>query len=1009
MGIAERPEWHLYGDILHRDLKETGDRLGDFAIIDVISLTIFGALYQVKTVIGREDKLLHVFPKTLLPTPESAERLKETIERLRPVRDDGVLKAEKVVVLEDRIGILYEAFAGRTTVTRYLEKKAPGEGLEAVEVRRILDRVGQTLTTTGNLGVLHLTMNAEMVLVSPGGEPKIYGFGFLEAVDRNAFEIFVSGAIVPIQREEFAPGYSNLDVLSPELRNEDDYDVRSDLYTLGILGYYLLTHRRPIADWTLPSKAVNGLAEGWDFLISKCLEAEPKDRYPTWEAFLQDLKRVEDLHKEEPQRRDGNLFLRKLDRIPLPDRVKKRYSVRVQTYLRLAVLGIIGVLAVGTASLLYLLIFSDDGSAYEQTIFVAAPDQKPNLVLRLDPARARVKAIGEGGGQFVVENGELRLRGSFRDYVFAVDAPQYESKRFSVRLNATVQTREVVLDPAWGKLRVFGPPGARIEVVNKDGRRFFLETIGESGQWESEERLLSQRYDFIVTKDGFATESFDKVELTPKEWVELKAELDPLPATLRVLSEPDGAEVRVGGKRVGRTPLVYEEIPPTGVLTVEVTGNGFRARSQEIEIQPGQENVVDFGNLEAKTGTLQLGVLLRGRAPTADDLKQLEVVLDGEQYGAVARLNRGLPAGPHTIEVSHPDYFPLSRSVSLSDNETVETELNLSPRPGKIELILPPARFRALVDGEPATLVENIVGIPAEKEVELTLVVKDYLPVARKFYHAPNSFETWEPNLVRLPGPSIGSDWKIPYLNETLVWVPRGSFLMGSPGEEQLRLPNEGPQTRVRLDEGFWIGQTEVTQEFYERVLGENPSEFRGDKRPVENVSWRDAQRFATKLTEMEREAGRLLDGYEYRLPTEAEWEYAARAGTSTPFSFGGEADPSDGNFEGQYPRDYGSTEIRSEGEYGTEAVASYAPNAWGIYDVHGNVREWIYDGYNDRLLGGETTDPVRLEEGRGRGVRGGGWDEFANRVRSSAREYVKPTNSRSNLGFRIVLGRVLE
>ena len=151
---------------------------------------------------------------------------------------------------------------------------------------------------------------------------------------------------------------------------------------------------------------------------------------------------------------------------------------------------------------------------------------------------------------------------------------------------------------------------------------------------------------------------------------------------------------------------------------------------------------------------------------------------------------------------------------------------------------------------------------------------------------------------------------------------------MGSLDSEEDRWDNEGPVYGVTISEGFWLGKYEVTQEEWEAVMGSNLSNYKGDDRPVENVSWEDVQKFITKLNEAEGSAV-------YRLPTEAEWEYACRAGSTTPWSFG-----DDGGKLGEYSW-YSNNNSSS-----TRAVGRKKPNAWGLYDMHGNVWEWVQDWY---------------------------------------------------------------
>ncbi|MBM3882839.1 MAG: formylglycine-generating enzyme family protein [Verrucomicrobia bacterium] len=225
-----------------------------------------------------------------------------------------------------------------------------------------------------------------------------------------------------------------------------------------------------------------------------------------------------------------------------------------------------------------------------------------------------------------------------------------------------------------------------------------------------------------------------------------------------------------------------------------------------------------------------------------------------------------------------------------------------------------------------------------------------------------------------------------------LVWIPPGTFTLGSPPNEQDRSADEGPQTRVLLTRGFFLGKYEVTQREYQDLIGSNPSSFKGDLNlPVERVSWDDAMAYCRKLTDRERSAGRLPAGHEYRLPTEAQWEYACRAGTTTRFSFG-----DDPNYSqlGSYAW-YSSSQ--------THAVGTRLPNPWGLYDMHGNVLEWCYD-WHGAYPGGNVTDPTGLASGSYRVFRGGGWSLDGRYCRSAGRGGDVPSGRSLVLGFRVAL-----
>ncbi len=209
-----------------------------------------------------------------------------------------------------------------------------------------------------------------------------------------------------------------------------------------------------------------------------------------------------------------------------------------------------------------------------------------------------------------------------------------------------------------------------------------------------------------------------------------------------------------------------------------------------------------------------------------------------------------------------------------------------------------------------------------------------------------------------------------------MVWCPPRSFMMGSPESEEGRYDDE-TQHHVTLTEGFWIGKYEVTQRQWESVMGENPSYFKGADRPVEQVSWNDCQEFIRKINA----AGRVS----VSLPTEAQWEYACRAGTTTPFSFGSTINSDKANYSGKE----------------TAIVGSYAPNAWGLYDMHGNVWELCADWYG--AYNGAVTNPTGPASGTLRVFRGGGWVGDAQSCRSAIRIWFVPGNRNNYLGLRLV------
>ncbi|MDJ0617482.1 MAG: bifunctional serine/threonine-protein kinase/formylglycine-generating enzyme family protein [Calothrix sp. MO_192.B10] len=227
-----------------------------------------------------------------------------------------------------------------------------------------------------------------------------------------------------------------------------------------------------------------------------------------------------------------------------------------------------------------------------------------------------------------------------------------------------------------------------------------------------------------------------------------------------------------------------------------------------------------------------------------------------------------------------------------------------------------------------------------------------------------------------------------------MVQIPGGTFTMGSPAGEAGRDDDEGPQRQVTVP-GFFMGRYEVTQAQYQAIMGKNPSNFKGEKRPVERVSWNDAVEFCNKLSEK--------TGRTYRLPSEAEWEYACRAGTTTPFYFGETITTDLVNYDRNYT--YASA---PQGKYRKETtdVGTFPPNAFGLYDMHGNVWEWCQDTWDKNYNGAPTNGSawVSGNDNDFRLLRGGSWVDIPEGCRSANRFFNIPGGRGDVIGFRVVV-----
>ena len=231
-----------------------------------------------------------------------------------------------------------------------------------------------------------------------------------------------------------------------------------------------------------------------------------------------------------------------------------------------------------------------------------------------------------------------------------------------------------------------------------------------------------------------------------------------------------------------------------------------------------------------------------------------------------------------------------------------------------------------------------------------------------------------------------------------MIWVNPGEFQMGSSFDSPVRIMDEKPH-QVKISKGFYLGKYEITQRQYALVMEENileldarPSRFSGPSLPVEQVSWKDVQEFCARLTYLERRDQRLRKGWAYCLPSEAEWEYACRAGSSTLYSWGDEIFLKNAAYRESAGR--------------TKLIGHFPANRWGFFDMHGNVWEWVDDWYGDYSTEIQK-DPEGPETGANRVLRGGSWANLATNLRSAGRHYLPPNTRLPTTGFRICYKQV--
>ncbi len=364
------------------------------------------------------------------------------------------------------------------------------------------------------------------------------------------------------------------------------------------------------------------------------------------------------------------------------------------------------------------------------------------------------------------------------------------------------------------------------------------------------------------------------------------------------------------------------------------------------------------------------------------------VFVNGRKVGTTPLSDVSVSVGEHHILVEKQGYEPYQRRIKFRQGRSRDLSVILdvaAPKKGALFVDTKPKDARVRILNIGPAFYQGIELEPGRYHVEVSADGHE----TKKLWVSLSAGEdkTLDIRLKRVAvaRPTAGQGKKITNsIGMEFVYIPPGTFMMGSLRNEKGR-DNDERQHQVTLTKGFYLQTTEVTQAQWKAVMGSNPSKFKRDNRPVEMVSWNDVQEFIRKLN-------RTGSGNRYRLPTEAEWEYAARAGSTTRFSFG-----DDEGRLGDYAWYRGNSGKR------THRVAQKKPNNWGFYDMHGNVWEWVQDWKGD-YPSGSVTDPKGPSNGSARVLRGGGWNGDARYCRSASRSRRRPAYRLNNSGFRLVL-----
>lgn len=592
------------------------------------------------------------------------------------------------------------------------------------------------------------------------------------------------------------------------------------------------------------------------------------------------------------------------------------------------------------------------------------------LIINSSPPGAQVY-ITEDNKENYVGNTPHQQKMLYGTYRYRLKAPLYHDETGIVAIDSKRVIQDVTLQPAFGSVNVATNPLGATITVETDGRTF-------TSPCEIT-KLPSGTHTLTVTYPGY-TMSQSKITVTDGCVIPLNIALDARFAqvTINTLA---GATIKVNGEVLGKGRLAKQL--DEGIYDVEVSMEQHRSVTRQIEVVAKQPQTIEikptpiYGSLDVVS------------TPMFSD-----VVINGKHYGTTPTTIEKLLIGDYDVTISKGGCASVTRKVTITDGQLSTIEVDL-PQGREYSITSDRNGDAVFVDGVKRGVTPLSISLSyGNHEVELH---RDGKSTKKTIIVSQSGTE----NVLHLAF-GLSPQWKagispstkqiLQRLIDNMIKVEGGTFMMGATSSRSRNSSlnydsdaqsDESPVHSVRLSD-FSIGKYEVTQEEWEAVMGNNPSYSKGANKPVEQVSWNDCQEFIKKLN--------LLTGLQFRLPTEAEWEYAARGGNkSKGYKYSGSNNIGDVAW---YCDNSSST---------THQVGTKQPNELGIYDMSGNVYEWCSDWYSGSYYSSSpSTNPTGPSTGSGRVSRGGGWGNLAQYCRVSIRNSFFPGSRSNYIGFRL-------
>ena len=586
------------------------------------------------------------------------------------------------------------------------------------------------------------------------------------------------------------------------------------------------------------------------------------------------------------------------------------------------------------------------------------------LIFTSTPSGAKV-FITEDNKENYVGNTPYQQKMLYGTYRYRLQTPLYHDEVGVVTVDNSRVIKDVALSPAFGSVKVTTNPSGATITVETDGRTF-------TSPCEIT-KLPSGTHTLTVTYSGYAI-SRNTVTITDGCVIPLNIELDArfAPITINTLA---GATVKINGEEIGKGSLAKQL--DEGIYDVEVSMAQHRTVTRQIEIVAKQPQTIELNPIP-----------IYGSLDVISTPMFSDVVVNGKNYGTTPTTIDNLLIGEYEVTISKEGCASVTRKVTITEGQLLTIEVDL-PQGRQYTITSDRNGDDVYIDGVKRGVTPLSISLSfGHHDVELRRdgeTTKKTISVSQSgtanvLHLAFGLTPQWQAGISR------STKQVLQRLIDNMVEVKGGTFTMGATSEQgNEAYSEEKPAHKVTLS-SYHIGKYEVTQEEWKAVMGNNPSKFKEANKPVERVSWNDCQEFIKKLN--------LLTGLQFRLPTEAEWEYAARGGSkSQGYKYSGSNNIDDVAW-------YGDNSSETTHQVGTKKQ----PNELGIYDMSGNVWEWCSDWYSDSYYSSSpTTNPTGPTTGYDRVDRGGSWINSARLCRVPIRNGVNSGYRSYGIGFRLV------